>query len=159
MAETKIVTVTNEGLQKMKEELEYLKNVKRREIVESIGIARSFGDLSENSEYDEAKNEQAKVEAQIAELEENLKHVKVISGEEIQTDTVNIGAKVTVLDLDRQTESHYTLVGSTEANPLEGKISDQSPIGKAIIGAKAGDTVVFSIPSGEKKIKIISISR
>ncbi len=159
MAETKIVTVTNEGLQKMKEELEYLKNVKRKEIVESIGIARSFGDLSENSEYDEAKNEQAKVEAQIAELEENLKHVKVISGEEIQTDTVNIGAKVTVLDLDRQTESHYTLVGSTEANPLEGKISDQSPIGKAIIGAKAGDTVVFSIPSGEKKIKIISISR
>lgn len=140
MAETKIVTVTNEGLQKMKEELEYLKNVKRKEIVESIGIARSFGDLSENSEYDEAKNEQAKVEAQIAELEENLKHVKVISGEEIQTDTVNIGAKVTVLDLDRQTESHYTLVGSTEANPLEGKISDQSPIGKAIIGAKAGDT-------------------
>ena len=159
MAETKIVTVTNEGLQKMKEELEYLKNVKRKEIVESIGIARSFGDLSENSEYDEAKNEQAKVEAQIAELEENLKHVKVISGDEIQTDTVNIGAKVTVLDLDRQTESHYTLVGSTEANPLEGKISDQSPIGKAIIGAKAGDTVVFSIPSGEKKIKIISISR
>ena len=105
MAEKKIVTVTNEGLQKMKEELEYLKNVKRKEIVESIGIARSFGDLSENSEYDEAKNEQAKVEAQIAELEENLKHVKVISGEEIQTDTVNIGAKVKVLDLDRQTET------------------------------------------------------
>ncbi len=159
MAEKKIVTVTNEGLQKMKEELEYLKNVKRKEIVESIGIARSFGDLSENSEYDEAKNEQAKVEAQIAELEENLKHVKVISGEEIQTDTVNIGAKVKVLDLDRQTETEYTLVGSTEANPLEGKISDQSPIGKAIIGAKAGDMVLFSIPSGEKKIKILSISR
>ncbi len=159
MAEKKIVTVTNEGLQKMKEELEYLKNVKRKEIVESIGIARSFGDLSENSEYDEAKNEQAKVEAQIAELEENLKHVKVISGEEIQTDTVNIGAKVKVLDLDRQTEMEYTLVGSTEANPLEGKISDQSPIGKAIIGAKAGDMVLFSIPSGEKKIKILSISR
>ena len=159
MAEKKIVTVTNEGLQKMKEELEYLKNVKRKEIVESIGIARSFGDLSENSEYDEAKNEQAKVEAQIAELEENLKHVKVISGEEIQTDTVNIGAKVKVLDLDRQTETEYTLVGSTEANPLAGKISDQSPIGKAIIGAKAGDMVLFSIPSGEKKIKILSISR
>ena len=155
--ETKVLTVTEEGLKKLQDELAFLVNVRRPEVTKSIGIARGFGDLSENSEYDEAKNEQAKVEAQIAELEETLKHVKLVN--ETGENVVNIGMTVRVKDLDFDEEEEYLLVGSNEANALEGKISDQSPIGKAIIGAKVGDILTIAIPSGSMRIQILSITK
>ncbi|MCQ2431491.1 MAG: transcription elongation factor GreA [Clostridia bacterium] len=155
--EVKILTVTEEGLKKLQAELDYLINVKRPEVTKNIGIARGFGDLSENSEYDEAKNEQAKVEAQIAELEQTLEHVKVVSN--VGADVVNIGTKVRIKNLDMDKELVYTLVGSNEANALEGKISDQSPVGKAIIGAKVGDILTITIPSGALRIQILSIEK
>ncbi len=158
MAEaTKVITVTEEGLQKLKDELEFLVNVRRPEVTKNIGIARGFGDLSENSEYDEAKNEQAKVEAQIAELEETLKHVQIVK--DTGMDIVNLGTRVKVKNVDLGNELSYTLVGSNEANALEGKISDQSPVGKAIIGAKVGDIISITIPSGTLKIQILSIEK
>ena len=155
--ETKVLTVTEEGLKKLQDELAFLVNVRRPEVTKNIGIARGFGDLSENSEYDEAKNEQAKVEAQIAELEETLKHVKLVN--ETGENVVNIGMTVRVKDLDFDEEEEYLLVGSNEANALEGKISDQSPIGKAIIGAKVGDILTIAIPSGSMRIQIMSITK
>ena len=155
--ETKVITVTEEGLKKLQEELAYLVNVKRPEVTKNMGIARGFGDLSENSEYDEAKNEQAKVEAAIAELEEQLKHVRVVA--EINTDSIGIGTKVMVRDMDFEEDIEYTLVGSNEADALENKISDQSPIGRAIIGAKVGDILSIAIPSGQMRIQILSISK
>ena len=158
-AELKIITVTDDEKKKMQEELDYLKNVKRKEVSESIGVARSFGDLSENSEYDEAKNEQAKVESQIAELEETLKHVRVVSAEELKTDTVMVGSHVKVYDYSFEEEMVYHIVGSNESDPLNGMISDQSPIGRAIIGTKEGDIVSITIPSGEMRLKILSIQK
>ena len=155
----KQTVVTESGFQKIKDELEYLKNVKRKEAAENVGIARSFGDLSENSEYDEAKNEQAKVEAQISELEEMIANIKVIGDHEIQTDTVSIGVSVKVLDMEYDEEVEYTLVSSREVNPLENKISDQSPIGKAIIGAKIGDVVTVDVPDGKIKVKVLEIKK
>ena len=125
--------VTNEGLQTLQDELKYLKEVKRQEVVAAIALALSYGDLSENSEYDEAKNEQAKVEAQIAELEETLAHIKIVNNEDINTNIANIGLTVKVLYIDDEDEVEYSLVGSREVNVLENKISDQSPIGKAIM--------------------------
>ena len=159
MTETNILTVTNEGLKKLTDELEYLKTEKRKEVVENIRVALSFGDLSENSEYEEAKNEQAKVEGRIVELENMLKKVKVISEHEVKTDIVNVGAKIKVFDIDRKVEREYTLVGSTEADPLSGKISDLSPIGKAVIGSKVGDILAIAVPSGEIHIEIKEISK
>ncbi len=155
----KEIVVTDEGLKKLQEELDFLKNVKRKEVVEAIRVALSFGDLSENSEYDEAKNEQGKVEAKIAELEETLNHVKVISENEVTTDAVNVGARVKVFNEKYSEEVEYTLVGSTEADPLFNKISDQSPIGTAIMGAKVGDVVVVATPGGDMKLKIMEISK
>ena len=155
----KQITVTDEGLKKLNEQLEYLKTVKRKEVVEAIRVALSFGDLSENSEYDEAKNEQANVEAQISELEETLKHVKLISDSDVTTDSVGVGAKVKVLDMEFDEEIEYTILGSTESDPLENKISDQSPIGKAIIGAKVGDVITVDAPGGELKLKVLEITR
>ena len=122
------LTLTKEGLEKLQSELDYLKNEKRKEIVESIRIALSFGDLSENSEYDEAKTQQAKVEGRIQELEEMLRNVKVIEDDQISTDSVNIGAKVLVFNSTKKMDVEYTIVGSTEASPLQHKISDVSPI-------------------------------
>ena len=155
--ETKVITVTAEGLKKLQDDLAYLVNVKRPEVTKNIGIARGFGDLSENSENDEAQNEQAKVEAAIAELEEQLKHVRVVA--EINTDSIGIGTKVMVRDMDFEEDIEYTLVGSNEADALENKISDQSPIGRAIIGAKVGDILSIAIPSGQMRIQILSISK
>ncbi len=155
--ETKVISVTEEGLKKLQDELAYLVNVKRPEVTKNIGIARGFGDLAENSEYDEAKNEQAKVEAQIAELEETLKNVRVVA--EVNTDAIGIGTTVTVRDLDFEEDIEYILVGSNEANALENKISDQSPIGRAIIGAKVGDILSIAIPQGTMRIQILSISK
>ena len=156
---SKQIVVTESGLKKIKDELDYLKNVKRKEAAENVGIARSFGDLSENSEYDEAKNEQAKIESQISELEETLAHVKVINEHEIQTDSVSIGVSVVVYDIEYDEEIEYQLVSSREVNPLENKISDQSPIGKAIIGAKVGDVVSVAVPDGDIKVKIMQIKK
>ena len=153
----KQIIVSHEGLKKLQQELEYLKTVKRKEVAQAIQKARAYGDLSENSEYDEAKNEQAKVEAAIAELEEQLKNVRVVA--EINTDSIGIGTKVMVRDMDFEEDIEYTLVGSNEANALENKISDQSPIGRAIIGAKVGDILSIAIPAGQMRIQILSISK
>lgn len=155
----KQIIVTEEGLKKLNEELEYLKTTKRKEVVEAIRIALSFGDLSENSEYDEAKNEQAKTEARINELEESLKHIKVISDSEVNTDAVNIGNIVLVYDVEFDEEIEYTLVGSTEADPLENKISDQSPIGSALLGRTVGETVDVHTPGGVIKLEIREIKK
>ena len=153
------IIVTDEGLKKLQEELKYLKTTKRKEVVEAIRVALSFGDLSENSEYDEAKTEQGKTESRIQELEEMLKHVKVINENDVKTDVVNVGNIVKVLDIDFDEEIEYSVVGSTEADPALNRVSDQSPIGKAIIGAKVGDTVSFMTPGGEASLKILAISR
>ncbi len=157
MAET--IVVTPEGLKKLQDELEYLKTVKRKDNVEAIRVALSFGDLSENSEYDEAKTEQGKTESRIIELEEMLKHVKVISDTDIKTDVVNVGNTVLVHDVEFDEDVEYSIVGSTEANPLENKVSDLSPIGKALKGAKVGDVVEFDTPGGVAHLEIIKISK
>ena len=151
--------VTNEGLQKLQDELKYLKEVKRQEVVAAIALALSYGDLSENSEYDEAKAEQGKVESRIHELEELLKTVIVIDEQDIQTDVVNIGAIVTVFNKNVAKEIEYTIVGATEANPLKGKISDRSPIGKAIMGKKTGDSVDVETPAGMITVEILNIRK
>lgn len=155
----KQIVVTESSFLKLKAELEYLKNVKRKEAAENVGIARSFGDLSENSEYDEAKNEQAKIEVQISELEETIAHAKVISDHEIQTDIVNVGVTVTIYDMDYDEETAYTLVSSREVDPLNNLISDQSPIGRALIGTKVGDIVSVDIPDGVAKFRVVNIAR
>ena len=155
----KQIVVTESSFLKLKAELEYLKNVKRKEAAENVGIARSFGDLSENSEYDEAKNEQAKIEVQISELEETIAHAKVISDHEIQTDIVNVGVTVTIYDMDYDEETAYTLVSSREVDPLSNLISDQSPIGRALIGTKVGDIVSVDIPDGVAKFRVVNIAR
>lgn len=153
------ITVTKEGLEKLTSELDYLKNVKRIEVKEALRIARGFGDLSENSEYDEAKDEQAKVESRISELEEMLKTAVVISDDQIRTDVVNVGTTVRIYNEKWDEEVTYTIVGSTEAAPLQNKISDQSPIGKAIIGHKVGETVVVDTPAGHANVKILNIEK
>jgi len=155
----KQIAVTDEGLKQLMDELAYLKNTKRKEVAEAIQIARGFGDLSENSEYDEAKNEQAKTEARISELEETLKHVKVINESEVHTDSVNIGARVKVYIEKFDEEVEYTVVGSTEANPLENKISDQSPIGKALLGSRVDEEVTAETPAGPLKMVVKEISK
>ena len=155
----KQTTVSSEGLKKLQDELEYLKTTKRKEVAEAIKVARAFGDLSENSEYDEAKNEQGAVEQRIAEIEAMLKNVKVINEHDIKTDTVNIGNRVKVMDETFGEELEYTIVGSSETNPLEMKISDESPIGRALIGASIGEVVKAETPGGEVVMKVIEISK
>lgn len=151
--------LTDEGLKKYQEELEHLKTVKRREIADKIKVALSFGDLSENSEYDDAKNDQAKVEARIAELEALLNNATVIDEEDLRTDVISVGTKVKVLDLEYNEEMQYQIVGSTEADPKVGRISDESPVGRALLGNPVGKTVVVEAPGGEVSLKILEISR
>lgn len=158
MAEKEVV-LTYEGLKAREEELEYLKTQKRKEISEKIKVALGFGDLSENAEYDEAKNEQAEVEMRIVKLEKMLKNAKVIDDENISTDEVTIGCKVKVLDVDFNEEAEYYIVGSTEADPNKNKLSDESPVGRALMGAKAGDTITVEAPNGEFQMKVLEISR
>ena len=146
MAEKELV-VTVEGLKALEDELEELKTVKRREVAEKIKIARGFGDLSENSEYDEAKNEQGLIETRIMYLEKTLKNVRVLDTSEVSADKVNVGSHVRVKDEDGEIEE-YTIVGSTEADPVEGKISDESAVGKGLLGHSAGDVVDVVVPSG-----------
>ena len=151
------ITVTKEGKIKLEEELSYLKNVRRKEVTEAIRIALGFGDLSENSEYDEAKTEQAKVESRIVELEEMLKNIVVVS--EITTDVVSVGSKVRVYNQKWDEELTYSIVGSTEASPLLNKISDLSPIGKALLGRRVGETANVETPAGHVTIKVLEISK
>lgn len=151
--------LTDDGLKKLEAELDELKTVRRKEIADKIKVALSFGDLSENSEYDEAKNEQGKMENRIAELEAMLKNAKVIDEDDLSTDTVSIGCKVRLLDMEYNDELEYQLVGSAEADPKVGRISDESPIGSALLGHKSGDTVTVEAPAGEVLFKILSIDR
>ena len=143
----------------LKQELDYSKTTRADEVAELIKEARGFGDLSENSEYDEAKNEQAKVVSRIAELEELISNAQIISETEIQADVVNLGSVVQVHDYAFDEDIEYYIVGSNEANPLLGRISDLSPIGSAMLGHRAGDEVTFEAPNGEAKIKILSVHR
>ena len=155
----KKVLLTSEGLQKLQDELDNLKNVRRQENTEALKVAKSFGDLSENSEYDEAKNEQAEIEARIAEIENMLKNVEIIDEDGIGTDVVSAGTRVNVKDLDDGEVAEYLIVGSTEADPMKGKISDESPLGSALLGHKAGDVVVVEAPMGKIEYEVISISK
>jgi transcription elongation factor GreA len=154
---TKEVILTPEGLQKLKEEIEYLSNAKRREVAERIKHAREFGDIAENSEYDDAKNEQAMLEHRIAMLEERLSNSRVIGEDEISKDVVSVGTKVRLRDLDANETIEYHIVGSAEANPAEHKLSNESPVGKAILGHKKGETVDVAAPRGSLKFKIMDI--
>lgn len=156
---SKEIILTYEGLKKLEGELENLKSVKRREIAERIKAALAFGDISENSEYDEAKNDQAYVEARIAHIENMLKNAKVIDEDDISTDLVGLGTKVKVLDLDDKDEVEYTIVGSTEADPSEFKISNESPVGSALMGMAAGNEVKITVPDGIISLKIVKIHK
>ncbi len=153
----KQVLLTNEGLKKLEEELDELKSVKRKEIAEKIKVALSFGDLSENSEYDEAKNDQAMVESRIATLEAMLKNVKIIDESELSAEHVHIGSKVRVNDRTYEEETVYQIVGSNEADPLNGRISDESPVGKGLIGHAVGDVVDIETPNGIVEYEILEI--
>ena len=154
----KKVVVTASGLKALEDELEQLKTVRRKEVSEKIRVARSYGDLSENSEYDEAKNEQAIVEARIADLEVMLKNVVILDESELVTDAVSLGSTVKLYDEEFEEELEYIIVGSTEADIDLGKISDESPVGKALIGKKAGEVAEAILPSGDvARFKVISI--
>ena len=151
--------VTQEGLDQLNERLNYLKTVKRYEVADRIKVARGYGDLSENAEYDEAKQEQGFVEGEINELENLLKNVKVISDDEISTDEISIGSFVRVLNTATNTEMEYRIVGSAEADIKEKKLSNESPVGRALIGHKNGETVTVDVPAGKVDYKILEIRR
>ena len=153
----KEVILTEEGYTKLKQEIEHLSTEKRREVAERIKHAREFGDISENSEYDDAKNEQAMVEHRIATLEDRLASARVIEAAEVTTDVVSIGVKVRLKDVDANVTVEYTIVGSAEANPAEQKLSNESPVGKAILGHKKGEVVEVAAPRGTLKFKIMDI--
>jgi transcription elongation factor GreA len=154
----KDVILTPEGLEKLKDELETLSTARRREVAERIKEAREFGDISENSEYDDAKNEQAMLESKIAQLQERLRMATVIDSTELSTEVVQVGSVVHVKDEKTGKSVKYTIVGSAEANPEESKLSNESPVGRALIGHRRGDTVAVQVPRGPaRKLKITKI--
>ena len=153
----KQVMITAEGLKQLEEELQYLKGQKRREVAEKIKVARSYGDLSENSEYDDAKNEQAILEARIVTIEATLKNAVLIDEEGMSNEHVHVGSSVRLLNLRTDSEVTYKIVGSNEANPSEGKISDESPVGAALIGHSVGDAVEVEVPVGVIGFKVLEI--
>lgn len=153
----KQVMITAEGLKQLEEELQYLKGQKRREVAEKIKVARSYGDLSENSEYDDAKNEQAILEARIVTIEATLKNAVLIDEEGISNEHVHVGSSVRLLNLRTDSEVTYKIVGSNEANPSDGKISDESPVGAALIGHSVGDAVEVEVPVGVVGFKVLEI--
>ncbi|MFE8703263.1 transcription elongation factor GreA [Cytobacillus sp. FJAT-54145] len=157
MATEKVFPMTLAGKEKLEQELEQLKSVKRKEVVERIKIARSFGDLSENSEYDSAKEEQAFVEGRITTLENMIRNAKIIEEDEVSSDTVTLGRSVTFVELPDGEEETYTIVGSAEADPFEGKISNDSPIAKSLMGKRVGDQVTVQTPGGEMSVRITEI--
>lgn len=158
MAEKQII-LTLEGLKKTEQKLDYLKSVRRREVAERIKQAIEFGDISENSEYEDAKNEQAFIEGEILTLEKTLRNAQVIDEGEISTDIVAVGATVRLKDLEFSDELEYTIVGSAEADPTEFKISNESPVGAAILGQKVGSIVEVNVPAGILKYEILDIKR
>jgi transcription elongation factor GreA len=153
----KEVILTPEGYEKLKQEIEQLSTEKRREVAERIRVAREFGDIAENAEYDDAKNEQALLENRIALLEERLLNARVVTADEVSSDVVSIGSKVKLKDMDANQTVEYHIVGSAEANPAEHKLSNESPVGKAIIGKKKGEVVEVAAPRGSLKFKILDI--
>ncbi len=153
----KEVILTPEGFKKLKAEIEHLSTVKRREVADRIRVAREFGDIAENAEYDDAKNEQMLLEHRIATLEERLKAARVIEKKEITTDVVSVGSRVKLRDMDAKQTVEYHIVGSAEANPVENKLSNESPVGRAIIGKKKGEVVEVAAPRGALKFKIMEI--
>jgi len=153
----KDVLLTPEGYEKLKQEIEYLRGDRRREVADRIRIAREFGDIAENAEYDDAKNEQAMLEHKIAQLEERLVNAKVIDTGEVDTSVVSIGSVVRLRDVERKETVEYHIVGSAEANPSASKLSNESPVGKAIMGRKKGETVEVAAPRGSLKFKILDI--
>ena len=157
--ETKTTKYTKEGYQALVDELNYLKGEKTEEVKQSLAQARSYGDLSENSEYDEAKNEQARVATRIAELEELITHAEIIDESELRADVINLGSTVLAYDYDMEEEVEYSIVGTNESDPMRGRISDRSPIGSAMIGKVVGDIVNVVAPGGELKFKILSVER
>ena len=159
MSQSKKFIMTYEGVKKLEEELEYLKTVKRKEITEKIKVALGYGDLSENSEYDEAKNDQAFTEGRIIQLENMLKNAVVVDESEIPKDKVSVGSIVKVMDYEFDEEVEYTIVGSAEADPMNFKISNESPVGSALIGKKVGDVIEVAVPSGMSKFEVLEIRR
>ena len=159
MAENIKQKYTKQGYQDLVDELKYLKLTRREEIKEQIAVARGFGDLSENAEYDEARNEQAKVEARIQELEALIENAEIIDESNMDVRSISLGSVVKLYDEDFDEEITYNIVGSNQADPLEKKISDQSPIGRALMGKKAGDSVTVTAPAGELRFKVLEVSR
>ena len=159
MAEEKGTILTESGLKKLEEQLDYLISVRRNEISEQIAVARGFGDLSENAEYDEAKKEQAKVEAEITQLQATIRNATVVADDEITTERVSIGTVVKVKDLDDGETYEYAIVGANEADPMEDKISNESPVGAGLLGAKKNQTVTITIPAGTLRYKVLSIRK
>ncbi len=159
MENSKTTKYTKEGYQALVDELTYLKGEKTEEVKQSLAQARSYGDLSENSEYDEAKNEQARVATRIAELEELITHAEIIDESELSEDVINLGSTVLAYDYDLEEEVEYSIVGTNESDPMRGRISDRSPIGSAMIGKVVGDIVNVVTPGGEIKFKILSVER
>ncbi|MDR7855695.1 transcription elongation factor GreA [Tissierella sp.] len=153
------VFLTEDGLKRLEDELDDLKSNKRKEIAGRIKVALDFGDISENSEYDQAKNEQAQLEDRISKLENMLRNAKLIDEDDITTDIVGIGSKVLVKDLEYDEEMEYTIVGSAEADPYNGKISNESPVGSALLGHKCGETVDVAVPDGKIQYQILTITR
>jgi transcription elongation factor GreA len=155
----KEVILTQEGLRKLEDELEHLKSVKRREVAERIKVAIGYGDISENSEYEDAKNEQAFIEGRIITLEKMLRNARIINNDEVDTNTVSIGAKVTLRDIEFGEDIEYTIVGTAESDPSQNKISNESPVGKAILGKKKNAKVDVNVPAGIIQYKIIDIKK
>jgi transcription elongation factor GreA len=153
----KDVLLTPEGYEKLKQEIDHLRGERRREVAERIRVAREFGDIAENAEYDDAKNEQAMLEHKIAQLEERLANARVIDTGDVDTSVVSVGSKVRLRDVDANETVEYRIVGSAEANPAEQKLSNESPVGKAIMGRKKGETVEVAAPRGALKFKIMDI--
>lgn len=153
------VFLTEEGLKRLEKELEHLKSVERMEVAGRIKVALSYGDISENSEYDQAKDEQAKLEERIIKLENTLRNAKIIDENEISTDVVSVGSRVEILDMEYDETVEYTIVGSAEADPYEGRISNESPVGSALLGGKSGDVVDVHVPDGIAQYKILEIKR
>ena len=159
MAEEKKVILTREGYEKLEKELNYYVSVRRNQVAEQIAIARGFGDLSENAEYDEAKNEQSRIEAKIVEMENTLRNCIVVEDDEVSTDTVGVGNSVKVFNETLKKEQVITIVGANETDPAKLKISAESPIGAALLGAKVGDAVSVDVPMGVMKMNVLEISR
>ncbi len=155
----KEVILTPEGFEKLEKELEYLKSVKRREVAERIKLAIGYGDLSENSEYDDAKNEQAFIEGRVITLEKMLRNARIIQDDEVDTETVSVGSKVTLKDVEFNDTVEYTIVGSAESDPAQNKISNESPVGKALLGKRKGDIVDVNVPAGVIQYEILDINR